>query len=122
MPRPNHEGVQEMKTKHTPGPWELDGPTAICKTGKDWACIAQMSEPRPTGGSAVKHQPVSLGSERFHEACANAALMVLAPEMLEALKGMESIVTAFSYSNTLGKTQMKRLEVARKLISKAEDK
>lgn len=42
-----------------------------------------------------------------------------ARELLEALQGMVNIVTAFSHTNTLGKTQCARLDAARAAIAKA---
>lgn len=62
--------IQNMDAKHTPGPWEMSGPT-------------------------LKGNGYNIGSVNSHrttEGEANAALIAAAPEMLEAL---EAIATHF---------------------------
>lgn len=54
------------------------------------------------------------------EDCANAKLMAAAPELLDSLQGLTRIVEAFRLSQSLGKTQLERLEAAKAAIAKAK--
>jgi hypothetical protein len=75
--------------KHTPGPWGIIELTKIVKFGEDWACIAEVSNPRSLKqGERRSHlvETADVVNPRFREACANASLIAAAPEMLDALK------------------------------------
>ena len=84
----------------TPLPWELHAASMIVKFGEDWACIAQVCNPRSktqpeTGGH--KMEPLDCFNPRAQEGYANAAYIVTAcnsyQQMREALQkaiGMEN--------------------------------
>lgn len=70
-------------------------------------------------GEAWTECPGPGGTKHIVDAESTARLWSAAPDLLDALKGLTRIVEGFSYSNTLGKTQMERLEAARAAIAKA---
>jgi hypothetical protein len=70
-----------METTHTPGPWELDGPSTAHVTDEDYHNIragcgfwAEAKDQRESGFSISGHMSI-----------ADARLIVAAPELLEAL-------------------------------------
>ena len=74
----------------TPGPWEIIGATFVVKFGDDWACIAEMSNPRSESEKQLHtrahiHERVEPWHPRFKEAAANASLISAAPDMYKAL-------------------------------------
>lgn len=93
--------IMKTKAKHTPGPWEIVGASQVVKFGEDWACIAEISNPRSESekqknSRAHIHARVEIGDDRFNEACANARLIAAAPDLLEAVK----LALEFFYSPT----------------------
>ena len=82
-------------TEATPRPWEqlsrdIWSPVASSN-------VATVSEPRPKQTEVGYHE-LSIGSENFHEAIANAALIVRsvnnAPALAEALEELMSVFKA----------------------------
>lgn len=68
-----------MKTKHTPGPWTVEGSCVRSKNDRDWVCETSI---RNLAGKFV-------GWTKKDEeviAPANARLIAAAPELLDALK------------------------------------
>lgn len=83
-------------TKHTPGPWRIEedaqGPCMIMHPTKKGVAIASLTEVfRPSEGF------VEIESPGAPERTANAKLIAVAPELLEALKELLSI-----YRDTVG--------------------
>lgn len=77
----------EEKAVHTLGPWEIIGATQVVKFGEDWACIAEMSNPRSESEKQqhsrahVHERSEPWRDKRFHEAAANARLIASATEL-----------------------------------------
>jgi hypothetical protein len=74
-----------MEAKHTPGPWELDGPSAAHVTDEDYHNIragcgfwAEAKDQREPGFSLSGHMST-----------ADARLIAAAPDLLEALIELE---------------------------------
>jgi uncharacterized protein YbaP (TraB family) len=79
-----------METKHTPGPWELDGPTTAHVTDEDYHAIragcgfwAIAKDQREPGFSITGHM-----------SAADARLMSVAPDLLEALNESNDVLVA----------------------------
>lgn len=79
-----------MATKHTLGPWQVvpatehHGPFVTTEDDRSVCDLYAMSGPGSIGGGG-KPKPCS-----FHNAEANAALIAAAPDMLEALKALDT--------------------------------
>jgi hypothetical protein len=107
--------------KHTPGPWGIIELTKIVKFGEDWACIAEVSNPRSLKqGERRSHlvETADVVNPRFREACANASLIAAAPELLEALKACH---LQMLQSNNDSEYAMEANELAKAAIRKAEE-
>lgn len=95
--------------KHTPGPWRPNGGLVETRDG-----IA-------LGIATACPVKVGYAPKDDAERLANARLIASAPELLEALKGLESWLGAFlDRGEQLGNLDMRSVAAARAAILKAE--
>lgn len=92
-------------TKHTPGPWFVDG-------AKPWQIILRTEKTNML-------RIASANTQFTRTYAANARLMAAAPELLEALKNATSVLKAFAGHVKDGIADV-TLEQARAAIAKAE--
>jgi hypothetical protein len=79
---PRFEGVTNMETKHTPGPWHWSGDSL---THRQFDIYSPSQAPRQHVAT-VNNLPVErLWSRDASQALANAKLIAAAPDMLKAL-------------------------------------
>ena len=71
--------------KHTPGPWKAHFEEAYFVTGPDLGRVAMMMNLKGAHGMG--------GRRSGHESAANARLIAAAPELLEALQELHTIVS-----------------------------
>lgn len=100
--------------EHTPGPWVVGGPypgTSVCVV-VDGGCGGEYPEPPVWEPICILDQRTE--GEPNQQAQANARLIAAAPELLAALKGLETAMVQ------LGKEHHREVAVARAAILKAE--
>ena len=112
-----------MKTEHTPGPWRVGTMMRPGRTSwpdgiftgpndHDAICVARIC------GLPINHALEELqGEPRYSESLANASLIALAPELVEALRGYVLAMTGANH------TLLEHADkVSRALLARLEEK
>lgn len=102
-----------MKTKHTPGPWQVNGSWLNIETGNRHTAVESVL---PGGFGMVASLEHSFTRESEE---ANARLIAAAPELLEALKELVNDGECYCADNVASKETCRHCK-ARAAIAKAQ--
>lgn len=119
---PLEPAAEAPAASHTPGPWHFVEDNAGLMMDHGYGIL--YGEPDSWGWEKNLYVSVGCSNRVAHElgrgvAEANARLIAAAPDLLDALKGVVTILEAVKFTVGLRGNQLTRLEKARAALSKA---